>query len=241
VKTHYDSIAKVFNKVWQFSDGYKNWILGNIQELLELDKDDILIDIGGGTGTFTSMLKDKSNIKKAICVEPSQSMFQEAKNFKNIDFICQDALSFSKSTSIQYNKILLKEVIHHIENRQKLWKNLYENLPKKSKILIITRPKKIKFPLFNKALEEFSKNQPPIDILIEELEENKFIVFSKILSYSFTLSNSEWYMMIENRFMSDLGKFSNKEINLGISELKNNHKDHSYNIKDDIIFIVATK
>ncbi len=239
--THYNDIADVFNKVWKFSDGYKTWVIENINRFLELNQNDILIDIGGGTGTFTSLIKRKSNVKKAICVEPSSSMCNKAKEFDNIECICEDAYTFSKKKNITYNKILFKEVVHHIKDRKKVWDNLYKNIPSNSKILIITRPQNIEFPLFNAALEAFKVNQPPIENLINELENSKFQVTYEIKKYTFTLSTKEWYMMLENRFMSDLNHFTDHEIKLGIDELKQNHKGTTYDINDNIIFLVATK
>lgn len=239
--THYNNIADVFNKVWKFSNGYKTWVIDNINKYLDLKEEDILVDIGGGTGTFTSMIKKISNVKRAICVEPSFDMCNKAKNIDNIECVCEDAYSFSKTNNVGYNKILLKEVVHHINCRKDVWNNFYKNLPFNSKILIITRPQDIKFPLFKRALEVFKENQPPIEDLVKELEDSKFEVVYEIKKYTFPLSNDEWYMMIENRFMSDLNVFSDEQIKNGIDELKNKHVGDTYDIEDNIIYLVATK
>jgi len=239
--THYNNIADVFNKVWKFSDGYKNWVIENINSFLQLIPNDTLVDIGGGTGTFTSMLKNVSNVKRAICVEPSSSMCDKAREFNNIECLCEDATTFSQINSIKYNKVLLKEVVHHIKNREEVWNNFYKQLPSNAKILIITRPQKIQFPLFASALEAFKNNQPPIEELVNELEQSKFKVTYEIKNYTFSLADSEWYMMLENRFMSDLDQFTDNEIKEGINELKNTHSGDMYEIRDNIIYLVATK
>lgn len=241
MESHFDKIADVYNKVWHFSDNYKEWMLNNIVNSLKFDKNDIFIDIGGGTAVYTQLIADTVHLKnKAYCVEPSIEMSKVAKENTNMNVFNEDGNQFSER-KLNYDKVLLKEVIHHIKDRKSLWTNLNSRMNKKGRILIVTRPQKIKMPLFTAAKEAFYQNQPPYETFVTELLEASFDVDVKIDSYCFDLDKEVWFNMLRQRFMSDLGKFTDKEIENGISEIKNNITSNTLKIKDEIIFITASK
>jgi ubiquinone/menaquinone biosynthesis C-methylase UbiE len=238
---HFDSIAEVFNRIWYFSDDYKDFVIRHILEDLSLSPEDILVDIGGGTGTFTSRLANEANLTKAYCVEPSSSMCIEAKKLENITAVCCDAHDFLASHT-PFSKILFKEVIHHIPMRAEFWKILYDSLQSGGKILIITRPQKIDFPFFEAAKVEFARNQPPFTLVETELKACGFEVKITPRNHTFTLAKESWYEMLRHRFMSDLGIFSDEEIEEGILEIEAHEKgNETLDIIDNLIFITATK
>jgi len=238
---HYKKIAQNFNKVWKFSDDYKIWAVQKIGYYLALNNNDILVDIGGGTGTFTDMLSKKFSPKKAYCVEPEQRMCDIAKNHSSFTTICSDTFYFINTLKYHYSKMLFKEVIHHLDNRKKLWNDIFNTIEDNGRILIYTRPQNINFPLFQKAKDEFFKNQPHYDSIVNELKDIGFNVEVSTESFSFKLSKEEWYEMLKAKFMSDLSVFSDEDIMEGIKELENHYNSDTFIIEDEIIFITAYK
>jgi len=241
MKQHYENIAEDFNNVWKFSNEYKKWAVERIGYYLKLKNEDIFVDVGGGTGTFTNMIDKKFTPSKVYCVEPEESMCNIAKKYTNIETICSDTFYFINNLKYQYSKILFKEVIHHIQNRDKLWDNIYSTIDNNGRILIYTRPRKIKFPLFEKAKQEFYKNQPAYDLIVSELKDNGFTVEVSIESFTFQLQKQEWHNMIKAKFMSDLSVFSDKELLKGVEEIENKYNTEIYRMEDEIIFISAYK
>lgn len=237
---HFDSIAEVFNRVWYFSDDYKDFVIKHIIDDLSLSPNDILADIGGGTGTFTSRLVNEGNLKKGYCIEPSSAMCNEAIKLENITALCSDAHGFL-AEKIPFTKILLKEVIHHISERENFWKNVYEAIPHGGKLLIITRPQYVAFPFFASAKEAFARNQPPHELFELQLRECGFEVKTIQRSHTFTLPKESWYEMLRHRFMSDLGVFSDEEIEAGIHEINKDYPDETIDIIDNLIFITAQR
>lgn len=238
--SHFDSIADVFNRVWYFSEEYKNFVIRHIRSDLDLCAEDILVDIGGGTGSFTRRLMDESEAAKAYCVEPSAPMCAEAAKVGNITALCMDAHTFM-STKTPFSKLLLKEVIHHIGEREIFWQTVYAQLPEKGRLLIITRPQDIAFPLFSSAKSAFARNQPPYELFESQLKKFGFSVMSAQRSHTFTLSKEHWYDMLRHRFMSDLAIFSDEEIEEGIKEIDANHTGGTLDVIDRLIFITAIK
>lgn len=237
---HYETLADFFNTVWHFSDEYKEFVHSHIMTDLALTSADTLVDIGGGTGTFTSKLASHADLKRAYCIEPSKAMCEEASKIDNIRAICTDATGFC-TLNLPYTKLLLKEVIHHISDREPFWKNIYNQLPPDGKLLIITRPQDIDFPFFDAAKEAFARNQPPYEALESELHEAGFFVDIQCRSHTFTLPKQQWYLMLRHRFMSDLSSFSDQEIEEGIEEIEKNHPDTIFTVVDNLLFITATK
>lgn len=237
---HFDTIADVFNRIWYFSDDYKDFVIQHIVNDLTLSEKDILADIGGGTGTFTSRLRNEAHLQQAYCIEPASAMCAEASKLSDITAICADAHTFIASNN-PFTKILLKEVIHHITDRERFWNNVHKALPNGGKLLIITRPQHIAFPFFNAAKEAFARNQPPHEFFETELRSCGFKVETHMRDHTFTLPKESWYEMLRHRFMSDLGVFSDGEIEAGIDEIEINYPDKSIDIIDNLIFITATK
>jgi len=241
MKKHYKKLANNFDRVWKFSENYKEWAVERIGCYLSLNKDDIFVDVGGGTGVFTNLINEKFLPKATYCVEPEKSMCNIAEEYSNFKTICSDAFFFVNELKYEYTKILFKEVVHHIDNRKKLWNDIFNSINKNGRILIYTRPQNIKFPLFKKAKEEFFKNQPHYDLIVNELENVGFRVEVSLESFTFELSKEEWYDMLKAKFMSDLSVFSDEEILEGINELENNNQSNTYTLEDEIIFIISYK
>ena len=126
-----------------------------------------------------------------------------------------------------------------INKRKALWKKVRGRLDVDGKILIVTRPKAIDFPLFNGALEAFSQNQPDSQLLIEELVESGFHVETSLHSYPLVIPKAKWLSMVGNRFMSDLGKFDKSDLMAGIEEIKSKYKGDELAFNDKLVFISA--
>jgi SAM-dependent methyltransferase len=236
---HFDTIADIYNKVWYFSAQYQNSMLSNIIELLSLKPDDILADVGGGTGVYTRLLRDAVSLQRAYCIEPSRGMCAEAAKLESIESFCADAAGFI-DLNLSFSKVLLKEVVHHIPARETLWQYLHKALPADGKLLIVTRPQAIALPLFEQAKVVFRQKQPHHEALIAELEANGFTTVLKFHPYVFSLDKQTWFNMIKNRFMSDLSGFTENEIEAGIQEINLAFPETKITIPDTIIYIAAT-
>lgn len=236
---HFDTIADIYNRVWYFSEDYQNAMLNNIIESLRLTPEDVLADIGGGTGVYTRLLHDTVGLRKAYCVEPARNMWREAAKLAGIESFCADAEGFM-ALGLDFTKVLLKEVVHHIPARPTLWRHLREKLPPAGRILIVTRPQDTALPLFEQAKIVFRGKQPHHAALIEELEAAGFAASLRTQPYVFQLDKETWFGMIRNRFMSDLAGFTDAEIEEGINEIGQRHPGNRIEIPDTILYIAAS-
>jgi SAM-dependent methyltransferase len=235
---HFDTIADEFNGLWQMTPEYQNWMSENIVSLLDLDVEDIFVDLGGGTGLYTKLIASKGGLKqKPLCVEPSENMLSQI-DTDRIEPVCADALTFSARTDIRYDKILLKEMIHFVENRKSLFEGIAQQLSEKGRLLIVTRPKATPLPFFKAALETFAQGQPSLESMENDLIEAKITASSFKEEFVFTMPKERWYGMLRNRFMSNLQNFTDQEIEEGILQLEQTYgKREMIEFRDEIIFV----
>ena len=216
-------------------------MLSHITRHLELEKDDVFVDIGGGTGVFTKLVSTHAELESTpFCIDPSKEMCAKAEASGGIHVICEDANKFV-SRNMDYDKVLIKEAIHHIKDRRHLWNGLFSHLRFGGRVLVVTRPQITPMPLFKAAKDAFFKNQPPCEFLVDELKSEGFLVKSNIDTYSLVLDKKIWYSMIKSRFMSDLAGFSDDEIKHGILEIDSIFPGGTIKIDDSIVFVFASK
>jgi len=236
---HFDAIADIYNKAWYFSKDYQDTMLANIIGLLRLNRDDSLVDLGGGTGVYTRLIQQTAGLRKAYCVEPSEKMWLEACKLDGIEALHADAEQFM-GLELDFNKVLVKEAIHHIPAREDLWRYLRERLPGSGSILIVTRPQDIALPLFEQAKEAFRRKQPRQETLTDELAACGFMAEAKAHPFEFTLGKETWFDMIRKRFMSDLAGFTETEIEAGLREIDARYPGETVRIPDTILYIAAS-
>ena len=242
MKNHFDDIAEVYNDVWAFTPGYQDFMRDAIVNTLALQPADQLVDIGGGTGSYTHLISQQAGlINKSYCVEPSPPMAEVAAQNPQLQVLCEDANQFAKRT-IQYDKLLFKEVVHHIKDRPAVWQGVFKQLNLGGKLLIVTRPRKVALPFFEAAKQAFFNNQADAQVWADELSLAGFKVEIQRATYEFTLDKPVWFKMLRNRFMSDLAPFSDAEIEAGILEVDSQYPNRStVPVIEQLVLIVAHK
>ncbi|MCW5211620.1 class I SAM-dependent methyltransferase [Desulfobulbus sp. TB] len=239
---HYNKLASKYNEIWAKSQNLIDKISIEIIQHLQIDVNhDQIVELGSGTGIYSKAINNlyKPN-KNIICVDPSEKMLNKI-NSTQIKIICKDAISFSIN-KIEYNKIFMKEVIHHIRKKDLLFKNIYHQLPQNGILLLILLPKEIKNPLFIEALNMYKKLQPDYHDLEVKLIKQGFQVTTDFFDYHMSVDKIEYFKMIKMRYMSFLSCFSDKEIENGINSIKEIYKNDkilSFNYR--LVFITAKK
>lgn len=240
---HYTHLAKKYDDAFFFAEGYRNWVAELIVNELGIEEDDSVIDLGGGTGFSAKMVHEKAGLQKDIlCVDPCIEMLEGARMLMGVSALCSDALSFTRREDLRYDKILIKEAVHHFKDRIGKWKGIYRQLYPNGKLLIVTRPPQVDFPFFKAALRSFEQCQPHYDILRTELESAGFHVGVIVRAYPLKVNKEYWFEKIRQRFMSNLADFDGEELNQGLRELEKEYKaKETLDFADRLVFIVGSK
>jgi len=117
---------------------YTQWFYGNIE------KNDVVLDIGCNTGTMVDALSCKATYVYGI--EIDKSLFNKAKsNVRkyNVEFICADATTYNYNNCKDITVITLSNVLEHIEHRVSFLNKITQQVPwndKSNKTILIRVP-----------------------------------------------------------------------------------------------------
>jgi 2-polyprenyl-3-methyl-5-hydroxy-6-metoxy-1,4-benzoquinol methylase len=248
LERHYKDVAKVYEGAFFYESGvYQEWTLKLLQEHLQLGDSPSslrLADVGGGTGNYTELLAVQLR-DPVLCVDMSEQMLKVAAERKGVITKCQDAVTFALSSDvITYDRILLKEVIHHIPATEMaaMYAGLRKQLASGGRIVTITRPQEVDYPLFTAAREVWRKNQHSAKQIANAIGASGLDVKCMEAVYIATMPKQNWFDMVRSRFWSTFSAFSDKELEEGIAELAAKYADvDTVQFDDRLIILIGTK
>ena len=189
--------------------------------------DDILLDLGSGTGALAESIKKQAKLThNAICVEPNESMISIAKKKEGITAIQATAEEFVSKVihTHHFNKVLIAFCSHHfVDSREMIFNKLSECLPVGGVCLIVDRQKKTDLPFFKAALE-IHQQVHANDLTPEQCSSLTSPMGFTVISYEvileYIMTKSLWYKTLRERFTSFFRLFTDEEIEDGIRELE---------------------
>lgn len=240
VTEHYRNLSYQYDELWSYSPKFIKTIAQAICDRLQAKASDRIVDLGGGTGLYGKAIDDFLTPDcKIVCVDPSQEMLDRVKSDR-IQTICQDAISFTEASG-NYNKVFMKEAIHHIAEKDRLFENLYRELPRGGIFLLILLPPTIEYPLFTSALKLYEQSQPDYRDLVMQMEKIGFLVTVDLVDYPLAIDRDRYLHMVKMRYMSLLSRFTDAELGQGIEEIKTKYPDEIFRFNDRFVFLTARK
>ncbi|MGK7955488.1 MAG: class I SAM-dependent methyltransferase [Crocosphaera sp.] len=240
VQEHYQKLATQYDDFWGTSSDFIEFLSHKIIEALQLKPQDILVDLGCGTGIYSKAIRAQINLEnKIICVDPSDKMLEKITDNNNYQPVVKDAVEFANEPG-QYDKILIKEMIHHIDDKEQLLQGLLHRLNEQGILLIILLPRTIEYPLFEKALSVYKAVQPhSLENLCEKIGFNTTV---NLVDYNVSIAKEKYFNMVKNRYMSLLSRFNDEEIKQGLEEMKEKYTSvFNLEFSDRFVFLVAKK
>ncbi|NEO11557.1 MULTISPECIES: class I SAM-dependent methyltransferase [unclassified Moorena] len=239
---HYKRIGSIYDDLWSYSEDYIRFMGLKIIEYLRLTSIDSLVDLGCGTGLLTQAIpKEIQLYNPIICVDPSEEMLSQIPLSPQYQIRAVDAITFVSETS-GYNKVYMKEAIHHVDNKELLFSSLFEKLTTGGIFLLILLPPTIEYPLFKAALERYERRQPNYNDLTSLLEKVGFNVSVDFVEYLQSIPKEQYLKMVSNRYMSLLSFFDDQQLEEGLAEISEKYAQQSIlEFPDRFVFITATK
>ena len=212
------------NKTWLSSKSYISQFNKFLKTKINFNKNSKIIDIGCGRANIISALQKKYKFKdKPIGIDVVAS--KDVK--KNILFKRIDALKYLKKQK-KYDLILIKQTVHFFSKTNL---NNLLNLAKKSinptgKILIFSlKTKNNKIPCFKKMRKNLKKSLKRDEALFKIIKKNLKAISYTNLNFKVNISKKKYIRMLRERYISCLLNMSNRDIKLGISEIKSKYKN----------------
>ena len=212
------------NKTWLSSKSYISQFNKFLKSKINFSKNSKILDIGCGRANIISALQKKYKFKdKPIGIDVVAS--KDVK--KNILFKRIDALKYLKKQK-KYDLILIKQTIHFFSktNLNNLLNLAKKSLNPKGKILIFSlKTQNNKIPCFKKMEKNLKESLKRDERLFKFIKKNlKKIIYTNF-NFKVNISKQKYIKMIRERYISCLLNMSNREIKLGISEIKSKYKN----------------
>lgn len=238
---HYQGVRRVYETALFYSAGpYNNWLCSAVLGALNLRPGHSLADVGGGSGMFASLLKECARSGTLAVIEPSAEMLEGAEQYPGVNHaVCADAGAWAAGDSsagaatgggpppsTRFDRILLKEVVHHLgdaASRQRVLRDLREQrLSAGGMLAIVTRPQRdIDYPFFPAAREVWAANQPDERSLVDELQASGYTdVRVERVHYPCELPIERWCKLVQGRFWSTFNSFDDAELAAGCDYIR---------------------
>ena len=212
------------NETWLSSKSYISQFNKFLKTKINFNKNLKILDIGCGRANIISTLQKKYKFKNkptGIDVVANNDVK------KNIVFKKVDALKYLKKKE-KYDLILIKQTIHfftktkliHLINLAK------KSLNPKGKILIFSlKTKNNQIPCFKKMKKNLEESLKRDENLFKLIKKNLKDISYSNFNFKVNISKQKYIRMIRDRYISCLLNMTNKEIKLGISEIKSKFKN----------------
>ncbi|MFP4073829.1 MAG: class I SAM-dependent methyltransferase [Actinomycetota bacterium] len=217
---HYRNLADEYDEFLHYSDDFVRTLTAKMIDHLDLGEEDRLADIGCGTGIYSLDILEQVDLKQPILgVDPYPEMLAAIPDEANIEPIATTALEFSREGRA-YDKVLIKEGIHHVREREEFFANVYATLPDDGRMLLVHVPPDVDYPLFEAALERCLEWHADPDVLEEQLADTGFSVERDAIDIQHEIPTAHYLRMVENCYMSVLTSFEEEELEAGFEEMR---------------------
>jgi len=242
LEEHYRRLADNYDDLLSYSGDFVRRVSAKIIDKLALTEDDVLVDLGGGTGMYSADILQQVPLRNpVILVDPFPDMLAQVPRELPVRCVQADALAFSAEPGT-YDKIFMKESVHHVDDRAQLFANLYQHLRPGGVLLLVHIPPHIDYPLFRAALERSKTWHADPDELEHQLAGAGFHVERDALDYRHRLPKETYFRMVGNRYMSLLSSFEDAEIEAGLEEMAETYRDReTLDFNDHFDYLTARK
>jgi SAM-dependent methyltransferase len=242
VEDHYQRLGGSYDSYLHYSDDFVRSLTSKMIRSLKLQQDDVLVDLGGGTGMYTADILAQVPLRHPVTlVKPFAKMLANVPADLPIESVAKDALAFSAEAR-RYDKVLMKEAVHHVADRPTLFANLHARLRFGGRLLLVHVPPELDYPLFEAALSRSrSWHADPLH-LTRQLQEVGFTVERDGLDFRHAIPKEHYFRMVEGRYMSLLSSFAHDELRAGLAEMAERYADRKIlTFTDRFDFITAIK
>jgi trans-aconitate methyltransferase len=222
---HYGRLANDYDHFLYYSPRFVRTLTSKMIDQLQLDEDDTLVDLGCGTGIYSlDILKQIPLKHPVIGVDAYPEMLAKIPDDVPIRRTAMGGLEFSREPG-RYDKILIKETVHHITERAELFANLHQRLTSGGILLLVHVPPHVQYPLFEKALERCRRWHADPDELVEQLQRAGFRVRRDAVDFPHAIPKQHYFKMVASCYMSALTSLSEQELQEGLVEMTHKYKD----------------
>ncbi len=240
---HYDHFHQSSRSSWIHGLDYLDYWREQIVQLLALKPSDRFVDIGCGDGHLATHISQSIGFSQVpLGVEQNDVCLKYNKDY--LDSVMLDAESFLENKDEAFDKLLLKQIIHHVyrPHRKEILGKMYRALKPGGRMLILSMPDKLCYPVFDRVLEVYEQNESDFNFeqLQEDLNAIGFTTHTQRCTYKVHFTKEKYLQAISERFISTLSMVTAEEMKQGLVELDKKLPD-TVAVEDPLIALVAVK
>jgi ubiquinone/menaquinone biosynthesis C-methylase UbiE len=239
---HYARLAATYDENYAYSPAFLEWMTGCILRRLRLGPSDVAADVGCGTGLYARGLAEHA--AAVICVDPSEAMLAQVPAGERLVTVAAPAEDVAAGhADLPYERldaVLLKESLHHMQDRAAVIAGLARLLRPGGRMLVVMLPNEITYPLFAGALELFAQQQPDPVGVAGEMRAAGLDTELTYESFSLAFPTERYLGMVRNRYMSLLSAFDDEQLEAGVAEIRAAHPHEELSFTDTFAFVLGT-
>lgn len=242
---HYDRLAGNYERFWLGREEYVTWMTNKIMAWLDPAEGSRIVDVGAGTGLFLRRLMTvASESTPVLCVDPSPGMLEGLPTDPRIRPVLGSAEQIaSGAVPLPYKRldaIVFKEVIHHVVDIPGTLEGLAAKLAPGGRILVVSLPPVLEYPLFDAALARFAAGQPEPADIADAMAKAGLDVTMAMEEFPVRVDRDLWLSLVADRPMSVLSSFTDSELEAGLDEIRAAYPGPELSWTDRFGFIQGT-
>ena len=241
-REHYDRLAATYDENWAYSPAFVEWMTGCILRRLDIGSGDVVADIGCGTGLYARGLAERA--AAVVCVDASRAMLAQIPAGEQLLPLAAAVEDVAAGRAVlprgRFDAMLLKEVLHHVEDRAGVVAGLTRLLTPGGRMLVVMLPARIGYPLFAEALALFAARQPDPDGIAAAMRAAGLAAEVSYESFPLVFPAERYLGMVRGRYMSLLSHFSDERLEAGIEEIRQAHPGEEIAFTDTFAFVLGT-
>lgn len=246
IEGHYAQVASTYDSSWSNRTEYVSWMNTAIAKRLRISSGDRIADIGAGTGLFLRQLAHRASVDEPIlCIDPSVEMLEhlpEDPRLRPIRGTAEDVAAGQVALPYeQLDAIVMKEVIHHIRDVPATLRGLAGLLSPGGRMLVVTLPPLLDYPLFQAALDRFAAMQPEPEDIAHAMQAAGLQTECLIEEVPVVVDRDQYLDRVGNRWMSVLSTFTDEELAAGLDEMRERYAPGELQFVDRFAFVAGAR
>lgn len=254
IAEHYEHLAEDYDGNWAHSAAYVDWMNRRIAADLAPRPGERVADIGGGTGLFAQgLLPGISPDTPLLCVDPSPKMLARVPDDPRLRTVCAGAEETARGAALDsdgverpalpyesLDAILVKETIHHVPDVAATVHGLAGLLAPGGRLLVISLPPKLDYPLFQAALDRFARHHPEPDDIAAAMRSGGLSAEVEYHDFDVEVDREHYITLVQhNKWMSVLFTFTDAELAAGADEMRARHPAPTLRFTDRFAFVLG--